>query len=171
MVFWDNSSLGSIKICWVAIMEFIQRIGRSSHRIIVIRLKFIGLIGIYICQIILKNWILMIAYTILFLIERRINIWLLSLNCSILFLQKSIMKFNQINRNSLMSGLYSERPSYNLPLKVDEQHLNPSKSKVNIRQSLNKTTENYTTNNPTINNIRNSCVLNTSLTTNSHIIQ
>jgi hypothetical protein len=82
------------------------------------------------------------------------------------------MNYNQINRNSLMSGLYTDRPTYNFtPHNTDEQHLNPSKSKVNIRQSLNKTTESYSNNNPNINSIRNSCVLNTSLTSSTRLRQ
>ena len=56
------------------------------------------------------------------------------------------MNYNHANRNSLISCIYSDRPSYpynqpNEPWKnvANEQHLNPSKSKVNVRQSLNKT--------------------------------
>jgi hypothetical protein len=78
------------------------------------------------------------------------------------------MNFNLINRNSLMSGLYTDRPAYNFATShVEEQHLNPSKSKVNIRQSLNKTTENSTAN-TTINSARNSCLLNNSLIEYTH---
>jgi hypothetical protein len=75
------------------------------------------------------------------------------------------MNYSQINRNSLMSNLYSDRPSYfnqqpdTWRSNLNEQHhLNPSKSKVNVRQSLNKTTE-HTPVNSTIANIRNSCVI------------
>jgi hypothetical protein len=84
------------------------------------------------------------------------------------------MNYNQINRNSLMSSIYSDRPSYpyNPPTETSkntpqEQHLNPSKSKLNVRQSLNKTTENYNSVNPTIVNIRNSCLLPGSISTHN----
>lgn len=57
------------------------------------------------------------------------------------------MNYNQVNRNSLINCIYSDRSAYpynqpNEPWKnaTNEQHLNPSKSKVNVRQSLNKTT-------------------------------
>ena len=59
------------------------------------------------------------------------------------------MNFNHINRNSLMNSLYGSRNSYQSHPNTDQQleiteehHLNPSKSKVNIKQSLNKTIEN-----------------------------
>lgn len=84
------------------------------------------------------------------------------------------MNFNQVNRNSLISCIYSDRPAPPFNQGNDgwkhtpnEQHLNPSKSKVNVRQSLNKTTENYSSVNPAIASIRNSCLLNTSFSTHN----
>lgn len=76
------------------------------------------------------------------------------------------MNYNHINRNSLISCIYSDRPATTYPhpsegWRAPEQHLNPSKSKVNVRQSLNKTVEGPSTN-PTLANIRNSCLLNSS---------
>jgi hypothetical protein len=74
------------------------------------------------------------------------------------------MNYNQMNRNSLMSCIYSDRPGGSYPSqgegwKPAEQHLNPSKSKVNVRQSLNKTVENGPAPNPILTTIRNSCLL------------
>ena len=85
------------------------------------------------------------------------------------------MNYNQINRNSLMSNLYSDRPAYQYPQSnepwrnnLNEQpHLNPSKSKVNVRQSLNKTTEHYPSPNATIASIRNSCLFTNSQSTHN----
>lgn len=74
------------------------------------------------------------------------------------------MNYNAINRNSLMSCIYSDRPGYNAPPAGDgwrpqEQHLNPSKSKLNIRHSLNKTVENGPAPSSALASIRNSCLL------------
>lgn len=74
------------------------------------------------------------------------------------------MNYNAINRNSLMSCIYSDRPGYNAPPNGDgwrpqEQHLNPSKSKLNIRHSLNKTVESAPPTASALTNIRNSCLL------------
>lgn len=74
------------------------------------------------------------------------------------------MNYNQMNRNSLMSCIYSDRPGYNYPpagenWRGPEQHLNPSKSKLNVRQSLNKTVENGPAPNSTLTSVRNSCLL------------
>lgn len=78
------------------------------------------------------------------------------------------MQYNQINRNSLMSCVGNERPSFQYSQANDSwrnvnnepHHLNPSKSKVNIRQSLNKTVDHYSNSTPTpnITGIRNSCL-------------
>ena len=73
------------------------------------------------------------------------------------------MNYNQINRNSLMSCIYSDRPGYTVPQNAEgwrpsEQHLNPSKSKLNVRQSLNKTLENTPAQNSTAASVRNSCL-------------
>ena len=61
------------------------------------------------------------------------------------------MNYSHINRNSLMSNLYTDRPHHHLkpsepwkPAPSDQPHLNPSKSKVNVRHSLNKTTDQAT---------------------------
>ena len=58
------------------------------------------------------------------------------------------MNFNNVNRSTLLNAYYTDRPSYNSvqPNELnrygaaESNHLNPSKSKVNVRQSLNKTT-------------------------------
>ena len=78
------------------------------------------------------------------------------------------MQYNQINRNSLMSCVGSDRPSFQYSQANESwrnvnnypHHLNPSKSKVNVRQSLNKTVDHYsnTTPTPNISSIRNSCL-------------
>jgi hypothetical protein len=79
------------------------------------------------------------------------------------------MNYNQINRNSLMSCIYSDRPGYNCPpngegWRQNEQHLNPSKSKLNVRQSLNKTVEGTPVQGSTLASIRNSCLFTSSNT-------
>jgi hypothetical protein len=66
-----------------------------------------------------------------------------------------------------MSGYSTDRPSYqynhtNEPTRnqlLDQNHLNPSKSKVNVRQSLNKTADVYPASHHNLINIRNSCII------------
>ena len=87
------------------------------------------------------------------------------------------MNFNHINRNSLMNSLYGSRNSYQSHPNTDQQleiteehHLNPSKSKVNIKQSLNKTIENCKMNSSIIVDIRNrSFMTNNPISANNQI--
>lgn len=68
----------------------------------------------------------------------------------------------------MISCIYSDRPATTYSQvgegwRAPEQHLNPSKSKVNVRQSLNKTTEGPSSSNTTLNSIRNSCLITTAV--------
>ena len=87
------------------------------------------------------------------------------------------MNFTLINRNSNAGPIYTDRPSYShVPhpeswkKPVNEpHHLNPSKSKLNIRNSLNKTGENISLSNHNIDTVKGSCFLNNPVCTYQHI--
>lgn len=78
------------------------------------------------------------------------------------------MNFTIMSRNSVAGTVYTDRPSYQAcsvpePWKnthKEHLHLNPSKSKVNVRSSLNKSGESFSLSNPNLDNVRASCIVN-----------
>jgi hypothetical protein len=87
------------------------------------------------------------------------------------------MNFTILGRNSAAGPIYTDRPSLQYTPTPESwkkppyepHHLNPSKSKLNVRNSLNKTNENVSYSNHHIDNVRASCFVANPITTYQHI--
>ena len=80
-----------------------------------------------------------------------------------IFFLHQTMNFTILNRNSTAGPIYTDRPSFresqvgeHWRKSSEHHHLNPSKSKVNVRSFLNKTGEGFSLSHPNLDNVRGS---------------